>query len=425
MTGVEVTLTGGVGERSGIKPGDRILSINGHEIRDPIDYRYHEEGSTLRIKIEKKGGGIRNIKIEKEEGEGLGLDLARIDIKRCRNHCIFCFMDQMPKGLRRSLYVKDDDYRLSFLFGNYITLTNLTGAEKERIITQRLSPLYISVHTTDPLLRRYILGNMKAPDIMKDIRDLAENKIRMHTQIVVVPGINDGKHLERTISDLSSLYPNVSSIAVVPVGITRCRDRLMPIPAFTRRGAEDLLDIVHSRQGQFRKDFGTNLVFGADELYIKGKWEFPPIRDYEDLPQVENGIGMVPYFLNRFGRLSRRLKMADNISGVGIVTGIDFSKYLRMLLKDIGMGLRIIPVSNSFFGKEVTVTGLLTGSDIRRKIGGLRGVRTLIIPSVAINDDGLFLDDIHIDEIKSSCNIPIRVIEPDPEALIEELEALC
>ncbi|HLF87277.1 MAG TPA: DUF512 domain-containing protein [Nitrospiria bacterium] len=425
MTGVEVTLTGGVGERSGIKPGDRILSINGHEIRDPIDYRYHEEGSTLTIRIEKKGGGIRNIEIKKEEGEGLGLDLARIDIKRCRNHCIFCFMDQMPEGLRRSLYIKDDDYRLSFLFGNYITLTNLTGTEKERIITQRLSPLYISIHTTDPQLRRYILGNMKAPDVMEDIRDLAENRIRMHTQIVVVPGINDGKHLERTISDLSSLYPNVSSIAVVPVGVTRCRDRLMPIPAFTKRGAEDLLDIVHSWQAKFRKAFGANLVFGADELYIKGKCEFPPIMDYEDLPQVENGIGMVPYFLNRFGRLRKRLKMADKIRGVGIVTGVDFSKYLRKLLKDIGPGLRIISVPNSFFGKEVTVTGLLTGSDIRRKIGGLRGIRTLIIPSVAINDDGLFLDDIHIDEIKSSCNIPIRVIEPDPEALIEELEALC
>lgn len=425
MKGVKVKSTerSGIGERYGIKPGDRILSINGNEIRDPIDYRYHEEGSTLRILAENKDQGIRNINISKADGESIGLELAPIEIKRCSNRCIFCFMDQMPKGLRRSLYVKDDDFRLSFLFGNYITLTNLTEAEKERIVKQRLSPLYISVHATDQSLRRYILGNQEAPYIMNEIRGLAEHKIMMHTQIVVVPNINDGKHLEKSINDLSSFYPYVSSIAVVPVGLTRCRDRLTPISSFTRKKAEDVIDLVHSWQGRFKKDINTNLVFAADEIYIKGKRRFPLIEDYEDLPQLENGIGMVPYFLDRFKKLSSRLKVKNKMRGAGIITGVDFSAHLRILSRNIGLELRIIPVSNSFFGKEVTVTGLLTGSDIRNKIKELRGVKTLIIPSVAINDDGLFLDDMHINELKAFSNLSIKVVEPSPEALIGELEA--
>lgn len=425
MKGIEVRSVeiSGIGEGFGIQPGDRILSINGNDIKDPIDYRYHEEGPTLKILIENKDQGIRHINISKGEGVRIGLELAPIEIKRCRNRCIFCFMDQMPKGLRRSLYIKDDDFRLSFLFGNYITLTNLTEEEKERIAKQRLSPLYISVHTTDTSLRRRILGNQKAPDIMEEIRRLAEYKIMMHTQIVIIPNINDGKYLKKSIRDLSSFYPYISSIAVVPVGLTGYRDRLTPIPPFTREKAEELIDIVRSFQIRFRKDIGPNLVFAADEFYIKGERLFPRIEDYEDLPQIENGVGMVPYFIDRFKELSSKIRIKVKKRGIGIITGVDFSRYLKILIKDIAPNLRIIPVSNFFFGKEVTVTGLLTGSDIRKKIKELKGIKTLLVPSVVINDDGLFLDDMHIDELKASGNLVVNIVEPSPEALIKELVA--
>lgn len=425
MRGVEVKYLErlGIGERFGIQPGDRILSINGNEIKDPIDYRYHEEGPILKMLIENKDQGIRFINISKEEGVRIGLELAPIEIKRCRNHCIFCFMDQMPKGLRKSLYIKDDDFRLSFLFGNYITLTNLAEEEKERIAKQRLSPLYISVHTTDTSLRHHMLGNQKTSDIMKEIRRLAEYKIMMHTQIVVVPNINDGKHLKKSIKDLSSFYPYVSSIAVVPVGLTSYRDRLTPIPPFTPEKAEDVIDLVHSFQVQFRKEIGTNLVFAADELYIKGERRFPLIEDYEDLPQIENGVGMVPYFMDRFKELSSKTRIKVKKRGIGIITGVDFSRYLKILIKDIAPNLRIIPVSNIFFGKEVTVTGLLTGSDIRKKMKQLKGINTLLVPSVVMNDNGLFLDDMHIDELKASSDLVVNIVEPTPEALIKELVA--
>ncbi|HLE39904.1 MAG TPA: DUF512 domain-containing protein, partial [Nitrospirota bacterium] len=276
MLEIARVLPGSLGLKIGLEPGDRIVSVNNHEIHDVIDFKYFSSDERIALVARKASGRLLRSVVTKMPDDDLGLEFVPFRIKKCRNNCLFCFVDQMPKGCRQSLSIKDDDFRASFLHGNYITLGNLTREDWERIFNQRLSPLYISVHATDTALRGSLLRNKKAPDIMTALRRLAAGGIKMHTQIVLCPGINDGAHLVKTIEDLSGLYPAVSSIAAVPVGLTSHRKKLFPLKPYTPRQARGVLEIITRLEKKYKKQFGTRLVFASDEFYIKAKEPIPP-----------------------------------------------------------------------------------------------------------------------------------------------------
>jgi putative radical SAM enzyme (TIGR03279 family) len=399
--------------RRGLEPGDRLVSINGREVRDSIDYQFLVSDERLSIKVFGRDGTSRTIRIEKDPDDTLGIRFEPFTIRQCRNKCIFCFVDQMPKGCRRSLYVRDDDYRASFLYGNYITLTNLREEDWERIFSLRLSPLYISVHTTEPLLRTAIMRGRTPPDILACLRRLAAGGIRMHTQIVLCPGINDGQHLVRTIDDLAALYPAVQSIAVVPVGLTGQRRGLYHLRPFRKAEARRVIESVQMFATRFKRRFGTRLVYPSDEFYIKAGIDFPSLSSYEDLPQIENGVGMVAQFLAD----AKRTRVPSQVppKQITAITGVSFAPVLKAVLARLkkvhGASIRLITVKNSLFGPSVTVAGLLTGRDILNAIKGKRLGSLLLIPATSLKDDeGLFIDDMKLSEVESVAGIPVKTV---------------
>lgn len=423
--GVPIEKVGGGGKALDIREGDILLAVNDHPVSDCIDYFFHKgesEMGRLSLTIERKG---------KRHGVILGKDgrpdieLRHFPIKRCRNNCIFCFVAQLPKGLRKTLYVKDEDYRMSFLYGNYITMTNLTGADKKRIAGQRLSPLYISVHSTNRAVRNKMLGVPSAPDIMKELRFLGEHKIRMHTQIVLCPGLNDNDKLKKTIADLCSLYPYVSSIAVVPVGLTA--HRKIPLKPVAKEDAQRALDIIESCQRRFAKKHGDRIVYGADELYLRAVRAFPPLKDYGDLPQIENGVGMLPLFLSN----AQKTKTPSPKGKFLTFTGVSFYPFLKKFLERLSRdGLTVTPVKveNAFFGDAVTVTGLLTGRDVMRALRAFlekdpASYDSLLIPDCVLRDGkDIFLDDVSPADIEAYLGIKAKIIEPTPEGLARAIE---
>jgi putative radical SAM enzyme (TIGR03279 family) len=404
-------LPGSTAARLGLQTGDSIVSINGEEIRDIIDFQFSAADERLRLVVQKQDGRKKRLTVDKEPDDNLGLDLSPLRIKRCRNKCIFCFVDQMPAGCRKSLYIKDDDFRASFLYGNYITLGALSEFDWTRIFKQRLSPLYISVHTTEPDLRAFILNNKKSPDIMSRLKRLAAGGIRMHTQIVLSPGINDGPHLLRTVADLASLFPAVSSIAVVPVGLTAFRKGLFPLKPFTMSEARSVIEDIKSLGARYKKQFGTRLVFASDEFYIKAGEPVPPASFYEDFPQRENGVGMVAEFLREVAHARLPAKL-DPVR-VTLVTGVSFSSILEKiadrLTKIEGVSLKQLTVKNRFFGPTVTVAGLLTGSDILHALRGKQLGDMVLIPEYALKeDDDVFLDGMRLDQLKEMLMVKIH-----------------
>ena len=299
---IEEIHAGSLAERSGLLAGDILLSINSHVLRDPIDFMYYSGDDKLDMKV-KRGDKEFDIKITRKDEIEFGIEFKCHKVATCRNNCIFCFVRQLPKGLRKTLYIKDEDYRMSFLYGNYITLSNLSAADKKRIVEQRLSPLYISVHSTNRSVRNKLLGNPKGPDIMKELKFFFDNKLRFNAQIVLCPGYNDGKELQQTINNLYRFYPYVLSIAVVPVGLTMHRKQnIRPVE---KEDAEQALKIIGTAQKRFLKKHGNPIVYGADELYLKAGQPLPPLREYGDLYQIENGVGMVPLFLSQ----ARKIKI--------------------------------------------------------------------------------------------------------------------
>lgn len=400
----------GLGARIGLEPGDRIVSLNDNEIHDVIDFKFFSSDERISLVAQKVSGRLYRTVVTKMPDDDLGLEFVPFRIKKCRNNCLFCFVDQMPKGCRASLSIKDDDYRASFLHGNYITLGNLTGQDWERIFNQRLSPLYISVHATDTSLRASLLRNKKAPDIMTALRRLAAGGIKMHTQIVLCPGINDGSHLVKTIEDLSGLYPAVSSIAAVPVGLTSHRKKLFPLRPFTPRQARAVLEIITSLGKKYKRRFGTRLVFASDEFYIKAKEPIPPASWYEDFPQIENGVGMTAEFIRDAARARLPAKIHPVVATV--VTGVSFSRKLRAIVKrfdDVkGAVVKQVTVKNRFFGPLVTVAGLLTGRDVLHALKGRRLGNMLMIPSNALKEDeDLFLDGMSLDQIERTLQVKV------------------
>jgi len=436
---IDSVRSGSPASRSGLQPGDTIISINGRRIGDLIDYLFFADGERLEMIISRKGRKIP-IVLEKEDGNDSGIELRHFKIKTCRNKCIFCFVNQLPKGLRRSLYIKDEDYRMSFLYGNYITLSNITPSEKKRIVEQRLSPLYISVHSTRKELRNRLLGNPKATDILKDIRFFKEHKIKMHCQIVLCPDYNDGEELQKTINDLYKFYPYVASIAVVPVGLTSHRKNVEILRPVEERDAQMALEIIEQNQRRFKKRHGDNIVYGADELYIRAGKEFPPLREYGDLPQIENGVGMVPQFLSQARSIlsKKNLPRIENKERLNFITftGLSFYPYLRRFIDKLNekanLNISALPVENQFFGRSVTVTGLLTGRDVIKTLySSIDGKERkelektiLLIPDTVLKSgDSVFLDDISVKEIQDALGIKTIVINATPVGLIKGMEA--
>jgi putative radical SAM enzyme (TIGR03279 family) len=386
-----------------VHPGFTVKSVNGQPVLDAIDFRFKTSEERISIVFSDKRGREVKVGIDEENPGDLGLTLDDDRVRVCKNKCIFCFVHQQPAGMRRALYVKDEDYRLSFTHGNFVTLSSTTEQEIHRIITQRLSPLYVSVHATDEKLRRHLLGNRNIAPILPRLRHLTDNGITVHTQVVVCPGINDGEHLEKTINDLSALYPGVRSLGIVPVGLTRYRNDLPRLRKFQLEEAASLIDYIEMRQKGFLRGLGSRLVWPSDELYVETGRAFPGHSTYEDVPQFENGVGMAREFLTMFNRRRASLRRLRSRRRALFLTGraafpFMASEVLPFVTDRLRLMVSLFPVENRFWGKTVTVSGLLTGKDLlkgaRSSIGNYD---TLVLPPNCLNADGLFLDDLSLE----------------------------
>jgi len=411
----------------GIKAGDTLTKISGNEIMDVLDYRFYQNSEKLTVEFINQKGKIKLKKIRKKEYEELGLQFETylMDKKHsCRNKCIFCFIDQLPKGLRDTLYFKDDDSRLSFLFGNYITLTNISEHEIERIIKMHISPINISVHTTNPELRVKMMNNKNAGEALKVIYRFNEAGIKLNCQLVLVPGFNDGEELERSLKDLTALE-NVECIAAVPVGITRYRDGLCEIKPFDKESALNALKILEKYSDETLMHYGQRRVFGADEFYIIAGRELPDADYYEEFLQLENGVGLVPLLQSE---ADEAIKVCDYTLSkeriITIATGEAAYPFIVNIVDKIGekwdnLKCNVVAIKNNFFGGEITVAGLVTATDIIKQLEGKNLGEELLIPSVMLRDGGdMFLDSITLDELSQNLNIKITPVNNDGYELL-------
>lgn len=427
---VDAVQEGSIAAELGIEPGDAILRINGQPLRDEIDYMYVTGGENdLRIEWSTPEGAEFEAAVEKEPEEDLGLILRPLRVRTCANRCTFCFVDQMPGGMRPTLYVKDDDWRSSFLYGTYVTLTNLQENDFERIIEQHISPLYVSVHATDDDVRVRLLGTERGRGILRQLRRLADAEIVVHAQVVVAEGVNDGTVLEQTIDDLFSLHPSVSSLSVVPVGLTHYRDELAPVAAVSPQNAGRILDIIEDRQAKHLQQAGTRFVFAADELYLRSGRQLPPSAAYEDFSQIENGVGLVADFEHRAGEALSRV--SGKTSGkVLLLTGRAFFPRLAALAERVqdvlGLQITVKAVDNTFFGPQVTVAGLLTGSDLMRTLdGAAASFDAVFVPETMFRDAGhRTLDDVCFEEIADAAGIPCFKASAQGDEFIRQLQCL-
>lgn len=393
---------GSIAEELEIQPGDGIVAVDGQIVQDIVDFQYLTADNEFTISIQKaERGELWEYEIEREYGEYLGLEFENVSVeglKFCANNCIFCFVAQMPRGLRKSLYAKDDDYRLSLTQGSFITLSNLSEAEFERILHLHLSPLYISVHAWDPEARALLMKNTQAGRIGEQLQRLAETGITIHAQIVLVPEYNDGEILAETVQNLAALYPAIQSLAVVPVGLTRYRERLTKLRSFRSEEARAILEKGHQWQIAFRERFDSNLVYFADEFYVLAGMDFPEPEAYDEFPQLENGVGMASQFRAQMREAWNDLPTKISEREVYVITGTSaagfFTHWIQEIVKRVsGLRIHLKPIVNRFFGPEVTVAGLLTAGDIAEQLGNING-KEFLIPSVMVKaDEAVFLDD--------------------------------
>ncbi len=397
-----------------VRAGYTLRLLNGREVIDSIDFQFRSADEQVRLKFADTRGREFEFEVNGLHGD-LGLKWEEDKIKRCKCKCIFCFVHQQPKGMRRALYIKDEDYRLSFTHGNFITLSNVSDDDIARIIEQRLSPLYVSVHATDDQLRGEMLGNRKLRPILPQLKQLAAAGIRLHTQVVLCRGINDGVHLEKTVQDLATLYPQVATLAVVPVGLTRYRQRLPRLRTYTRRQSGQIVSIIEMWQAQFLKTLGTRFVWAADEFYVNANREFPRLTTYEEIAQFENGVGMAREIITGFNRRRRSLRNIHSKKRVMLVTGQSAWLFLTQqvmpyLLWEFNLRVALQPVANRFWGKNVTVSGLLMGRDIIAAVKPfVRNFDTIVLPPNCLNADNLFLDDVTLREFEDAIERPVVV----------------
>jgi len=422
ITGVE---KGGVGETAGLCVGDFLLSLNGNPIRDKLDFLFYATDCLRCIKF-LHAGKSRAVRLRQpmEVRLGLGITLDDMRTRACGNRCIFCFVDQLPPHLRHSLYFKDEDFRFSFLYGNYITATNLSEADIRRIVTQRIFPLYISVHATNPKVRRGLLGNPDAPDIIPILKRLAEGGVRFHTQIVLMPGLNDGAILEETLNALDSLYPSLLSIAIVPVGLTIHRRGLPRLCPVTSNYAKKLIPYINKRRCILRKRHGENFLFLSDEFYLLAGRKPPAYGEFDEIPQLENGVGMVAEFYRRFNAAVRWLPRRINPSRrIAIITArlgaLALNRLCNRLNKVKGLHVRKVVVKNNLFGRQVTVSGLLAGRDIASAIRAHPNYELYLLPSNCLNTDGFFLDDMTPAQVEKETGAHIIIVPPSSVEIIK------
>jgi putative radical SAM enzyme (TIGR03279 family) len=418
-----------IADNLGIEPGDALITINGEKIIDIIDYKFSESGDFINVLIQKHDGEEYLFEIEKDYDEDLGLifESGIIDKpKHCNNKCIFCFIDQLPDKMRESLYFKDDDYRFSFLQGNFITLTNIKEHEIERIIKYRLSPIYVSVHATDDEVRKKILNNSKAGGILDKLKRLTLYGIKVHCQIVLCPGINDGMILDKSIKDLSDLYPGVKSVAVVPVGLTDYREGLYKLEPYNHDKAVKLIAQVTEWQNKLKEEKGTSFVFIADEFYVLANKEIPEYNHYEGFPHLENGVGLMALFKNQFDTYFKNIKTFKvNSNKYVVITGIsayEFIKGFADKLNKIGFNIEVKSIKNDFFGHGITVSGLVTGEDIINQLKGKIDGKILIIPECMLKaGTDIFLDDMTVAGLEKQLNARVIISEVNGKSFIQKI----
>lgn len=419
--------------RAGVRVGETLTHINGHQIVDVLDYKFYSYDPRLELTLKTTDGAVRTLRVRKSEGENLGLEFETYLMDRarsCANNCIFCFVDQMPPGMRPSLYFKDDDARLSFLMGNYLTLTNLSQREIQRIIDLRISPINVSVHTTDPDLRCAMLKNKRAGEAIDTMRRLAEHNITMNCQIVSCPGINDGPALDKTLGDLAEMFPAVNSVSVVPVGVTKFREGLYPLESYTRERAAALLDQVEAFAAKHLEQKGTRLVWCSDEFYLLAGRELPAESYFEEFTQLDNGVGMLRLLTEEFRR-ALDLMEPEELEGTApfsIATGVSAGPFLAQLVdmareKCGTIDGKVYPIVNRFFGETITVAGLVTGGDLIDQLRGKKlGERLLIPANMLRSGERVFLDDVSLDDVERELGVPVVPVAQDGYEL---LDAIC
>ena len=426
ITGVE---PGSVAAKKGILPGDILEAINGEAVRDVLDYRFYMTDTRLSLSLRREGETF-SVPVRKGEYDDLGLEFETYLMDRqhtCRNKCIFCFVDQLPKGLRDSLYVKDDDSRMSFLFGSYVTLTNLTEEDIRRIIKMRLSPINISVHTTDPRLRVEMLKNPRAADSLRFIPMLTQAGIRVNAQLVLCPGINDGPALERSLWDLAGYRPGLGSIALVPVGLTSHREGLYPLRPYTREEARQVLEMAGAFQEEMLRRHGSRVAYPADEFFLLAECPIPGAEYYEEFDQLEDGVGLWALLRQEFldaleqeeGRpLSRRVSVATGAAAAPLLSGLAALAEERYP----GLTVTVHGIPNRLFGGAVNVAGLLCGGDIARGLSGMELGEELLIPSVMLrHETDKFLDDTTVPWLEEQTGVPVRVVDNDGARLLDAM----
>ncbi len=415
--------------RGAAEPGDALVSINGNPIADVLDYKYYAYDTRLTVELRTAAGETKTVRIRKPEGGELGLDFETYlmdSAHSCANRCVFCFIDQMPKGLRPTLYFKDDDARLSFLMGNYLTLTNLSEREARRIVDLHISPINVSVHTTNPELRAFMLGNRRAGESLELMRRFADGGIVMNCQIVCCPGLNDGAELLRTMEDLAALHPAVQSVSIVPVGLTKFREGLYPLQPFTKALAGETIDLVERFGDTCVTRFGERVFFCGDELYLKAERPIPPDDFYESYTQLENGVGMLRLLTTEF---HAALRMADAPDGApfSMAAGVSAAPFLERLLRDAqarfpALSGRVYAIQNDFFGRSINVSGLITGQDLIAQLRGKPlGERLLISANMLRHDELDFLDNVTLEEASRALGVPVYPVMQDGFALCDAM----
>lgn len=421
---------GSIAEEIGIEPGDILVSINDKEILDVFDYRYLINDEYLEMVLKDKEGEEYIAEVEKDYDEDIGIlfESGLMDsAKSCSNKCIFCFIDQLPQGMRETLYFKDDDTRLSFLQGNYVTLTNMKDKDIDRIIYYHLSPINISVHSTNPELRKMMLHNNKAGNIMDRMQKLADEGIELHLQVVLCKGVNDGAELDRTIADIVKLFPQAESMSIVPVGLTKYREGLFKQQSFTKEDAIKVLDQIEGWQNRNLEKYGSRIVYAADEFYLKAEREIPKPDCYEDFAQFENGVGMLSLFKHEFYEILPSIKDSPDKRIVSLATGVAAYGLMKEIADKISekcenTNINVYRIKNKFFGETITVSGLLTGGDIIEQLRDKELGEYLILPdSLLRNGETVLLDDVYVSDIEKELGVPIKIALNSAESLIDRI----
>lgn len=421
---------GSIAARIGLLAGDVLEKIAGEPVIDQIDYQALTAQESFDIEITRSGAPM-TFHVHKEDWEPLGITLDQSIVSKprpCKNHCIFCFIDQMPPGMRDTLYVKDDDWRLSLMMGNFITMTNISDDEFDRIIRRKVSPLYVSVHATDPDVRVKMLRNPRAGEIMDKLHKLKDNGIRFHCQLVLCPGWNDGDVLLRSIEDLRSLAPAACSIALVPVGLTKHREKLDHIDPYTKESAAELIRLIEPMQEKFLQELGTRFVFPSDEFYCLSGLPLPEDEAYEDYPQIENGVGMLRMFETDLRFAVEDYPVAETpprrlVIACGTSIAAQMQRWCDQYAPK-GTTVRVQPIINRFFGESVTVTGLITGSDLVAQLQGIQCDEILICRNMIRNEGDLFLDDMTLEDVRKTLPAPLRIVENTGEGFWRAISGL-